>query len=216
MFCAQCGEITTVGDRFCGHCGAHLAVVAQPSQDSKDVESAAPPVLAQATPIVTQVRPWVRYWARMFDIWVAAFVSGIAVSAFNPNAFTEEGEAELAVLVFIFAWVFIEPLLLSTTGTTPGKWLLRVRLIPPSGEKLDYSTVLSRSYKVWWRGLGTGFPLVSLVTLLVAYKKLTNNGTTSWDREGGFTVVHEDIGLLRVIFAVIFFIGVLLLDLVGS
>jgi len=172
--------------------------------------------MAQATTAVAQVRPWVRYWARMFDIYLAAIAGGIVVGILNPDAFNGQGSGQLFGLLGIFAWVFIESLLLSTTGTTPGKWLFKTRLIPPSGEKPDYSTALSRSFKVWWRGLGIGFPLASLITLLVAHGKLTKNGTTTWDEEDGFSVAHERIGPLRVIVAVIFFIGFLLLAVVGN
>jgi hypothetical protein len=112
--------------------------------------------------------------------------------------------------------VFIESLLLSTIGTTPGKWLFKIRLIPPSGERPKYSTALSRSLKVWWRGLGMGFPFVSLITMTIAYEKLKKNGITTWDKDGGFIVVHERIGPLRVIVAAAFFISILLLELLGK
>lgn len=171
--------------------------------------------MAKAIP-VAQVRPWVRYWARMFDIYLAAIVGGIAVGIFNPDAFNEPGSDQLFGLIVVFAWVFLESLLLSTTGTTPGKWLFKTRLIPPSGEKPDYSTALSRSFKVWWRGFGIGFPLASLITLIVAHGKLTKNGITTWDKDDGFTVVHDRIGPLRVIVAVAFFMGFLLLMVVRS
>jgi len=218
MFCKQCGKATADDAKFCGHCGAPLEVIVQPSQASRTTASDAPPILTQVTP-VAQVRPGVRYWARMFDLSLAAIVGGIAVGIFNPDAFNEPGSVqlfELVALVAIFAWVFVESLLLSTTGTTPGKWLFKTRLIPPSGEKPDYSTALSRSFKVWWRGLGIGFPIVSLITLIGAYGKLTKNGITTWDKDDGFTVVHDRIGPLRIIVAVIFFMGFLLLAAVGN
>jgi len=152
----------------------------------------------------------------MFDLYLAAIVGGIAVGIFNPDAFNEKRSEQLFGLVVVFAWVFIESLLLSTIGTTPGKWLFKIRLIPPSGDRPNYSTALSRSFKVWWRGLGIGFPLVSLITLIIAYEKLTKNGTTTWDKDDGFSVAHDRIGPLRVIVAVAFFIGFLLLVIVGS
>ena len=153
----------------------------------------------------------------MFDIYLAGIVGGIAggiaVGIFNPDAFSDKGSDQLFELVFglvvVFVWVFIESLFLSSTGTTPGKWLFKTRLIPPSGDKPDYSTALSRSFKVWWRGLGIGFPLASLITLIVAHGNLTKNGTTTWDRDDGFTVVHERIGPLRVIVAAHPFPGLL-------
>lgn len=165
---------------------------------------------------VAQVRPWVRYWARNFDIYLACIVAGLTIGIINPHALDEKGSEQLFGLAVIFTWVFIESLFLSTAGNTPGKWLFKTRIVPLSGTKLDYSTALSRSFKVWWRGLGIGFPLASLITLSVAHGKLTKNGVTSWDRDDGFTVVHERIGPLRVLVAIVFFVGFLLLVVVGS
>ncbi|HNC85175.1 MAG TPA: RDD family protein [Nitrospira sp.] len=165
---------------------------------------------------MSQVRPWVRYWARMFDIYLACIVAGFAIGILNPDAFSEKGSDQLFGLAVIFAWVFIESLFLSTAGNTPGKWLFKTRIVPPNGGKLDFSTALSRSFKVWWRGLGIGFPLASLITLIVAHGNLTKNSVTTWDRDDGFTVVHERIGVLRVIVAIVFFTGFLLLVVVGS
>lgn len=142
-----------------------------------------------------------------------------SLSILYPDAFSEQISDQfdqLFGLAVFFAWVFIESLFLSTIGTTPGKWLFKIRLIPPSGETPDYSTALSRSFKVWWLGFGIGFPLVSFITLLVSYNKLTKNGITRWDRDSGFTVAHERIGPLRVIFAIVFFVSFLLLAAIGS
>jgi uncharacterized RDD family membrane protein YckC len=216
MFCTQCGKPTEGGARFCAHCVAPLEATAQPTQASRTVAPTEPPTVARATSAVAQVRPWVRYWARMFDLYLAAIVGGIAVGIFNPDAFNDKGSERLFGLVIVFAWVFIESLLLSTTGITPGKWLFKIRLIPPSGDRPSYSTALSRSFKVWWRGLGIGFPLASLITRIVAHGKLTKNRTTTWDKDEGFSVAHERIGPLRVIVTVAFFIGFLLLVVVGS
>ena len=41
-----------------------------------------------------------------------------------------------------------------------------------------------------------------MITLSTAYNDLTQHPITSWDREGGFVVVHEKIGPLRVVIAV--------------
>lgn len=216
MFCTQCGKSTVDGALFCGYCGISIAEAVQPLQVSRVAPSPTQPIPSQNIPVVAQVRPWVRYWARMFDIYSAAIVGGIAVVIFNPDAFNEKGSDQLFALAVIFAWVFIESLFLSTTGTTPGKWLFRIRLIARSGQKPDYSTAISRSFKVWWRGLGIGFPLASLITLILAHGKLMKNGTTTWDRDDGFTVLHERIGPLRVIIAATFFVGFLLLVALGN
>lgn len=217
MFCTQCGKEIIDDAKFCRHCGAPLEATDQKMlQEPNVLLSTTSPIPIQTTTSVAQVRPWVRYWARMFDLYLISIVSGIAISILYPDALSEQNSDQLFGLAVIFAWVFIESLFLSTTGTTPGKWLFKIRLIPPSGETPDYSTAFSRSFKVWWRGFGTGFPLVSLITLIVSYNKLTKNGITTWDRDNGFTVAHEQIGPLRVIFAIAFFVSLLLLVAIES
>lgn len=220
MFCTQCGKSTADGSKFCAHCGAILEAAPETLQAAPQQAPAATFTSsfssAHATPAVSQVRPWVRYWARMFDIYLAAIVVGIIIGIFNPDAFNEKGSDHLFALVVVFVWVFIESFLLSTTGTTPGKWLFKTQLILPSGEKPNFSAALSRSFKVWWRGLGIGFPIATMFTSAVAHGKLTKNGTTTWDSDGGFTVLHKRIGPLRTIVAVIFFLGFLLLVVAGS
>jgi len=170
----------------------------------------------QAQPAVPLVRPWIRFWARMFDIWVfgfffAFFAMGlIAIVAPESNLekviFDKENELWFGMFS-LFAWVFVEATLLSTFGTTPGKFLFKIKLIPPSGSVPTFGAALARSIAVWWRGLGTGFPLMSLFTLLRANSRLVEQGITSWDRDDGFTVVHERIGVARGLAAVSFFMA---------
>lgn len=215
MFCIQCGTAMAENAKFCGNCGTTVQV-APHSNDSIAKPSSEPTLVPASEAGVVQVRPWVRYWARMFDLYLAGIVVGIAVVIFYPDAFNENASDQLFGFAILFAWVFLESLFLSTVGTTPGKWLFKTRLIPPKGGKPDFSTALSRSFKVWWRGLGIGFPLVSLITLIVAYRNLTKNGVTTWDKDDGFSVTHDRIGPLRVIFATIFFFGFLALAVYGS
>jgi hypothetical protein len=214
MFCTQCGTATAGDTKFCGNCGASTHGIS--ISDTSRLNPASALLSENADTSVAQVRPWVRYWARMFDIYLACIVAGLAIGILDFDALAEKGSDQLFGLVVIFAWVFVEPMFLSVAGTTPGKWLFKTRLVPPSGGKMDYSTALARSIKVWWRGLGIGFPIASLITLLVAHGNLTKNGLTTWDRDGGCAVVHERIGLLRILVAILFFIGFLLLAVVGT
>jgi TPR repeat protein len=53
-------------------------------------------------------------------------------------------------------------------------------------------------------------PIVSLLTLVTAYYLLKGNSTTSWDREGGFTVEHGRIGVSRTLAAVVCFAAIII------
>ena len=91
----------------------------------------------------------------------------------------------------VLVWIFIEALQLTLFQTTLGKYILKIRIAKKSGERIRFSEALKRSFHIWWRGLGTGFPLLALITLPVALTRLVFKGELAWDRDGEFTVTHE-------------------------
>jgi hypothetical protein len=134
-------------------------------------------------------------------------VIAIVIGMMSSGKVIDEGSTLLIALLSVALWTFVESLLLSTIGTTPGKWLLNIRLIPPRDNLPDFPAALGRSLKVYWRGYGIGFPFVSAITSASAYFDLKKQGTTSWDREEGFRVVHKPIGPIRGIVAVLFLVA---------
>ncbi len=156
---------------------------------------------------VSQVRPWVRYGARMFDMYLFSIPAVFILGGIVPSILNMP-EIVLGVLL-TFIWVFVEASLLSFWGSTPGKSLFRITLRSSVEEKLSFSNAFNRSFSVWWKGLGLGFPFASLITLIISYKTLSREGITSWDRDGKFVISHNRIGYIRVIAAIIFFIGCL-------
>jgi len=152
-----------------------------------------------------QVRPWIRFWARSFDLYSWALLIAI-VSAFAFPAVLEIRDAILGLLI-AFTYMFVEPLLLSTWGTTPGKALLRIRLRKADGRKPGYGAALERSFYVWTRGIGLGVPLIGLITQLLAYNRLKDKGVTSWDQACDFRVAHQVVGAPRAAIAVAIFLA---------
>ena len=69
---------------------------------------------------------------------------------------------------------------------------------------------------MWWRGFGTGFPIAAMITMIIAHGRLTRNGITSWDKDDGFSVTHEKIGVPRVLAAVAFFFVFLVIVAIGK
>ena len=169
-----------------------------------------------------EVRPWVRYWARYIDILLAAVVLGLllefgVILGILPPSISPSNlnEAALALLA-LFLWIFVEAILLSTWGTTPGKCLLKTTLRDLAGKKLALSPALKRSFLVWLKGIGVGVPIITVFTLAVAHRRLTREGMTSWDRDGGFRVRHETLGRVRVLFVLLVFLLFALLIAIGK
>jgi len=146
-----------------------------------------------------EARPWVRFFARMIDYYAFYLLISVALPTLTLSSKT----ASIYSFSMTFLWIFLESLLLSTYGTTPGKWFLKIELKKASNSKLTYSEALKRSFAVWWRGMGVGFPLLTLITFIIASRKLEKNGITSWDRNLGTMVVHKDIGSARALIVVL-------------
>ncbi|MEJ5349041.1 MAG: RDD family protein [Desulfosoma sp.] len=210
MYCTQCGSPVPNGARFCGSCGAPL------QHASAAFSSVTPASITPSKKVVPQIRPWVRYWARMLDLDLFSLVGGYVIGIFAPQAYLAKRSEYLIGLTLLFIWTFVESALITTFGTTPGKWLLKVRLTRADGLPISYSEALSRSIKVWWRGLGTGFPIAVLITLIIAHRRLKRNGVTSWDKEGGFVVMHEKIGVGRALATIVLIIAFTVLWVLGS
>lgn len=104
----------------------------------------------------------------MFDVYSFSLVSGVILGVVAPQLLAEQNEYALGMML-IFAWVFIEALLLSSFQTTPGKWLFKTNIALSSGAPISFSQALSRSLKVWWRGFGTGFPIAAMITMIIAH-----------------------------------------------
>lgn len=202
MFCTKCGEPAVPDANFCAKCGGNLLPSAPLQAQSKTMP------VTESFSAPSQVRPWARLWARIFD--VSTFTLGTLTTIFilAPQLFAQLSgwlNGWPLLLIPIFIWVFVESLLLSTFQTTPGKWLFRTKIALASGSKISYSQALTRSLKVWWRGFGTGFPIAAIITMIITHRRLTRNGITSWDKDDGFSVEHEEIGLPRVLAAIGYF-----------
>ncbi len=156
-------------------------------------------------PTGSQVRPWIRYWARTLDFLLFSLVFGIMLGLIYPQ-FLEMPDTLVGVIL-LAAYTFVEPVMLSTFGTTPLKALLNIRVRNADGSRLSYPKALARNLKIWIKGEGLGIPLLSLFTLISSYNHLTNHGITTWDREGSFEVKHRNVEWWRWLLAIAFIIG---------
>lgn len=155
----------------------------------------------------SQVRPWIRLFARWLDVSLYLIIFILVFYLITGYDITE---IKYISLLIILSYVFVEPILLSTWGYTPGKALCMTKIKNSEGvEKLSYRKALIRSLRIWWNGLGTAIPLISLFTLIHAYDKLKKRGNTSWDETGHFLVLHKQLCKKRSF--LLLMIGVLLI-----
>jgi uncharacterized RDD family membrane protein YckC len=151
--------------------------------------------------------PWRRFFARLIDMAILGdFIIPLLVfcliflSAHTAGTIAKALENPITLgFVVLGLLILIEPVLLSTWGNTPGKWLFGISLRTTDGDKLSFGEALRRSINVVIRGFAFGIPIVSLITLYLASRRLTKTGATSWDRTSQCVVTHKTWGTARTI-----------------
>src|SRR5205085_5444060 len=133
----------------------------------------------------SEPRPWSRLAARLFDYAMWGLVLALLLSELRALEIVPDGLATwvahpLFAPVFItLSWIPIEALLIASLQTTPGKWLFGCYLqfsISDAYARRDPQAqlvrALRRGFRVWWNGIGSGFPLVAPILIAVAYEGL--------------------------------------------
>ncbi|MBC7769060.1 MAG: RDD family protein [Phycisphaerales bacterium] len=147
---------------------------------------------------------WARWFARAADalmltpfVFVAFAMLGVLVelgrAPVEIYGWIEQpivaGIMELGMMFVLFAlW---DPLFISNTGTTPGKWIMGVRVRRADGSKLSFFRALNRFVRVWFIGMGAGVPLLTLILMLISRAKLVSDGVTAWDEQLNCKVEHR-------------------------
>ena len=89
------------------------------------------------------------------------------------------------------AYFVIESALVGVFGTTPGKYLLGLRLRDERGQAPGIPRALRRSFSVLGRGLGFGLPFIAPFAILIAGAQTLNKGSAPWDE--GLVIEDESV-----------------------
>lgn len=173
--------------------------MSDPAQVSADSNS---PVLEGKH---TDKKEWARFFARMIDLFLFSLVIEMVLLAIVPDWYESVSALVFSSAIVVF-WVVVETFVLLVWGSTPGKIFLKINLRKSDDSSIQFGSAFLRSLRVAWRGLAFGLPLISIFTLLRSCVVLTNDGITSWDRDGGFDVDHKPIGRVRIVLVTIFFL----------
>lgn len=163
-------------------------------------------------------RPFTRFWARSFDYllvsavaWQFCEVPALPENLTPMDLLKNDGtlinqDAMIAMAKIHYAaliiWHLVEGILLHYWGTTPGKWLLGVRVKTEDGEALPLNQSLGRPFLVWGVGFGLGLFPFYLVGLGASLYLLLTRGTTLWDRWLGIRVEHVPLTPARILMAI--------------
>lgn len=142
--------------------------------------------------------PWLRFFARTGDRVLWLVTPMMVLIAFSAR----QGPRISPLLLWVecmLAWPLIEALLLARWGTTPGKAALGIHVQRLDGRNPSFAQAFTRSFKVLFAGEGLNIPLLGLVTQVIGYLTLSQQGATSWDRDSGLRVRHAPCGAAKVI-----------------
>jgi uncharacterized RDD family membrane protein YckC len=143
-----------------------------------------------------------RFWARWLDLmtylaawWLLMYVLGGDIGAMVQNHWIQ--------FSLFIPWFAIEAWLLHRFGTTPGKWLLGIRVVNEDETKLTLKSSIWRSILVWIAGVGFGWQVLVLLCQTMSWFTARKIGKPVWDYMGHhkITVVpHNGFKIIAFIF----------------
>ncbi|MEO8302807.1 MAG: DnaJ domain-containing protein [Betaproteobacteria bacterium] len=160
----------------------------------------------------SEPRPWNRLGARLFDYSIWGIVLALLLSELRGAGLVPDGVAFwlghpfVAPVLITGTWIVVETLLMASLGTTPGKWLFGCYLqfsISDAYAKREMRSQLLRAFRralrVWWEGMGCGFPLLAPILIAIAYERVVQNQETDWDFAQDCLATYAPPGVLNAI-----------------
>ena len=181
--------------RDISHSGARYATLdGQRWLDALTAEEPTVPDLPKTDTYHKVTAPWRRFFARHFDLFLySAFWMMLGLLLLSEGPSTESGAAWMgaANIIAIIMMALVEPLLLSTWGTTPGKWLLGLSVRNNTGQKLTYGEGFYRTVQALWGGAGFFIPIFELVQGYKRYYDCIESKTLPWEWDSELQLKDE-------------------------
>ncbi|MDB6071269.1 MAG: rdd family [Verrucomicrobiales bacterium] len=154
---------------------------------------------------------WLRWLARIVDgIWWFLLVWTVAVASGYLGIWHVIFAGYFLLIGTAVAWIPVESFLLHRFATTPGKWLLGIRVTDDVGQPLGFFPAMKRSLLVLVTGRGFGLPVGELIPVLqfsmswILYRRI---GTTLWDRAAASQVAHSPVGIAGIAISLATLVG---------
>ncbi len=145
-----------------------------------------------------------RFWARWFDLsaylaiwWLVLWATGRDIGSILRNPWV--------ILPQFAPWMILEIILIHYAATTPGKWLLGLRVVNADGTRLDLMQSTRRAFGVYVLGIGLGWEIVSVFCMGLSALTTKRLGATMWDHFPKHRVRSSPLrvwGILAVIFGI--------------
>lgn len=114
-------------------------------------------------------------------------MSALTYYVHGLEAVGDKFEQKYAIATIVLLFLF-EPALLALCGTTPGKWIMGLRVTDYEDRRLTYSEAGNRTFTVFWKGMGLEIPIYSLYRNWKSYQDCEDGETLEWERETCITL----------------------------
>ncbi|GHC67702.1 RDD family protein [Roseibacillus persicicus] len=151
--------------------------------EQEDHQTVTPP------PVPAELHLWRRFGGRWFDYLVYLMIFFLLVLGLDLDLLAL-WENPYFAFVFILPWLFLETVALHYWGTTPGKWLVGLKVRGPEGNKLSPGASFLRTMRVMILGMGFGQVFLREVCHLVALWFAVKKRIVMWDTAAGIRLVR--------------------------
>ena len=125
--------------------------------------------------------PWRRFFARMIDLLLYDLTWMVILTSAGLCAAGNRGVTLLNDFLALLTMLLLEPLLLHLFGTTPGKWLMGLRVMDESGKTLPLAAAWRRTWRVLWYGYGACIPIYSIIRTYSCWKAEQAEQLLEWE-----------------------------------
>lgn len=203
-----------------------------PLPERKEPEPDLPPgeVIAVEPVLAREVKPFSRFWARMFDyLLVSVFVFMVSDVAL-PQPAPDESAADFIAryieemqnpearvfqrtqFLALVGWHLLEGVLIQLFGATPGKFLLGIRVQNDLPGRLSLLRSITRSYYVYILGVGFYLFPFMLIGMVFGFFRLLGSGSSLWDTQLKIRVETTRLSPVRIMLAIGAFFALFLLQ----
>lgn len=154
--------------------------------------------------------PFRRFAARILDTTLMTLIGGAILRlGFRVNVGISLKMAAYCEIIFWLFEMMIEPLLITTIGTTPGKFIMGIKIRDmKTKNKLDLKQAYVRALKLAWQGFGFMIPIYTVFKRAMSFLRCRMDDTMPWDNGIDVELVDESPARIALVIIAVVLLNV--------
>lgn len=154
--------------------------------------------------------PFRRFAARILDTTLMTLIGGAILRlGFRVNVGISLKMVAYCEIIFWLFEMMIEPLLLTTFGTTPGKFIMGIKIRDmKTKNKLDLKQGYIRALKLAWQGFGFMIPIYTVFKRAMSFLRCRMDDTMPWDNGIDVELVDESPARIALVIIAVILLNV--------